>query len=130
MISYSQYLTSAEVYTPNHHGDCQFGTELTDFPFPVMGAVGGQVHITSNYSQETGEERGASVYHQVTKCDSVNPKVNGMGLVCGGAMEAYDSCFNVPGDIGAKDCKSNLERTATKGNTVWATGIKSKACYR
>ena len=38
-----QYLKSAEVYTPNHRGDCKFGTELTDFPFPVMGAVGGQV---------------------------------------------------------------------------------------
>ena len=54
---------------------------------------------------------------------STNHKVNGMGLVCGGAMEAYDSCSNVPGDIGAKDCKSNLERTTTKGNTIWATAI-------
>ena len=45
-------------------------------------------------------------------------------------MEAYTSCSNVPGDIGAKNCASNLERAITKGNTTWATGIKSKACYR
>ena len=51
-------------------------------------------------------------------------------MVCGGAMEAYDSCSNVPGDIGAKDCASNLEKAETKGKTVWATGIKSKSCYR
>ena len=68
MISYSQYLTSAEVYTPNHHGDCQFGTELTDFPFPVMGAVGGQVRITSIYQLRT--ER-SEVYQCITKSQNV-----------------------------------------------------------
>ena len=44
--SYVQYLKSAEVYTPNHRADCKFGTELSDFPFPVMGAVGGQVKVS------------------------------------------------------------------------------------
>ena len=47
LTSFMQYLTSAEVYTPNYRGDCKFGTELTDFPFPVMGAVGGQVRAST-----------------------------------------------------------------------------------
>ena len=46
LAPFIQYLTSAEVYTPTYRSDCKFGTELTDFPFPVSGAVGGQVPIT------------------------------------------------------------------------------------
>jgi hypothetical protein len=67
MASDHQYLTSAEVISPNHESDCE-RAKVADFPYPVMGAAGGMV--------------------------------NGIGIVCGGAMDDYDNCTNIGGEIG------------------------------
>ncbi len=92
----NEYMASAEVFTPNHVSDCDVA-KVGDYPYPVMGAVGGMV--------------------------------GGVGVICGGAMNDYDNCSNIPGDIGARHCQYNIEKPTTKGKMFWPTGIKTAECY-
>ncbi len=53
--------------------------------------------------------------------------INGETIVCGGAIESYESC-----EIhkeGNNVCDRNAECATTKGGALWCTGPKTARCY-
>lgn len=58
---------------------------------------------------------------------SVSGVIDGLGIVCGGATNAYIECTNIKN--GGKVCDRNVEYVQTRGGTRWYDGPKTTECY-